>query len=76
MSCYFHLDAQVAEKDFSGRTSLQYFHYKNLVLSSNSSVSEDLCANTFVWSGENPVVRAGKNSSVLKRAHKFLPFVH
>lgn len=39
MSCYFELDAQVSEKDFSGRISLQYFHYKNLLSSSNSSVS-------------------------------------
>lgn len=27
-SCYFELDAQVAERDVSGRISLQYFHYK------------------------------------------------
>jgi len=39
MSCYFELDAQVAKKDFSGRTSLQYFHYKNLLSSSNPNAS-------------------------------------
>lgn len=38
MSCYFKLDAPVSEKDLSGRTSLQYFSYKNLLSSSNSNV--------------------------------------
>lgn len=80
MSCYFELDAQVAEKDFSGRISLQYFPYKNLLSSSNSSVSflrtECFTGNTLVWSGENTVVRTGKNSSALNRAGKLFPFVH